>query len=94
MGHRRGLAAGKAAAEAERLREAEAAEASRQSEIQAQAAERADNCGAPLFVTGYCPTDEEIAYESQAESLCGGGDYEQAQAEGVACFPPGDPRNP
>jgi hypothetical protein len=59
-----------------------------------EAAERSRNCDEPLFVEGYCPTDEEVEYESKAESLCGGGKHEQAKAEGVACFPPGDPRNP
>jgi hypothetical protein len=34
----------------------------------AEAAERQANCGAPLFVEGYCPTDEEIAQESQTSS--------------------------
>jgi hypothetical protein len=38
----------------------------------AEAAERARNCGAPLFVEGYCPTDEEIAQENRAEAICGG----------------------
>jgi hypothetical protein len=60
----------------------------------AAAAERTRNCGAPLFADGACPTDEEVAAENKAESLCGGGLHEQAKAEGVACFPPGDPRNP
>jgi hypothetical protein len=39
-----------------------------------EAAERARNCGAPLFVDGYCPTDEEIAAENQIESVCGSRD--------------------
>jgi hypothetical protein len=35
---------------------------------EAEAQERAENCGAPLFVEGYCPTDAEIEQEDQAES--------------------------
>jgi hypothetical protein len=58
----------------------------------AEAAERAENCGAPLFVTGYCPTDEEIARENQAEALCGPGTEEgreEAAAMGIECGVPG-----
>jgi hypothetical protein len=94
VGRRRGFAAGKKRAEQARAEAAAAVEAERQAAIEAQAAERAENCGAPLFVEGYCPTDEQIAAENQAETLCGGGHYEEARAQGVACFPPGDPRNP
>lgn len=36
-----------------------------------QAAQRAQNCGAPLFVTGYCPTNAEIQQENQAEANAG-----------------------
>jgi hypothetical protein len=43
-----------------------AAEAEAAAEVEAQ--ERAENCGAPLFVEGYCPTDAEIEQENQAES--------------------------
>jgi hypothetical protein len=52
------------------------------------AAERARNCGAPLFDVGYCPTDAEVAQESQIEELCGGGTVEgrqQAAELGVEC---------
>jgi len=94
LGQRRGLAAGTAEGEERRAEAAAAAEAERQAAIAAQIQERAENCGAPLFVDGYCPTDEEVALEGQAESLCGGGNYEEARAQGIACFPPGDPRNP
>ncbi len=52
---------------------------------EAEAAERAANCGAPLFVEGYCPTDAEIQQESDAESYCGGGDYETAASLGIEC---------
>jgi hypothetical protein len=58
----------------------------------AEAAERAANCGAPLFVTGYCPSDEEIAAENQAESLCGSANYEEAAAQGIDCGPGTSPR--
>jgi type II secretory pathway pseudopilin PulG len=54
-------------AEQARAEAVAAAEAQRQAGIQAQATERAENCGAPLFVNGYCPTDEQIATENQAE---------------------------
>ena len=49
----------------------------------AEEAERLANCGHPLF-TG-CPTDEEIIYEESAETLCGGGNYEEAAAQGIIC---------
>ncbi len=52
---------------------------------EAEAAERAANCGASLFVEGYCPTDAEIQQESDAETYCGGGDYETAAALGIEC---------
>jgi hypothetical protein len=58
----------------------------------AEAAERDRNCGAPLFVTGYCPTDEEIAAENQAEALCGGAHYGEAAAQGIDCGPGTSPR--
>jgi hypothetical protein len=67
---------------------ARAAEEQRQREAEAQAAERAANCGAPLFVSGYCPTDDEIARENSAESLCGPGTAEgkqQAAEQGIQC---------
>jgi hypothetical protein len=94
LGAKRGRVAGERAAQERQLQEAAAAEATRQEEIQSRARERAKNCNAPLFADGYCPTDEEVEQEGQAESLCGGGKYEQARAQGIACFPPGDPRNP
>jgi len=56
--------------------------------VRARAAERAANCNAPLFVTGYCPTDAEVAQENQAESLCGPGTAagrEQAARLGIQC---------
>ncbi len=90
-GNTRGQAAGSARADE---RAAELAAAQAQAAAEAEAAERARNCGAPLFVPGYCPTDEEIAAENQAESLCGPGHYEEARAQGISCFPPGDSRNP
>jgi hypothetical protein len=58
----------------------------------AEAAERAANCGAPLFPDDVCPTDEEIAAENQAESLCGSGQYEEAAALGIDCGPGTSPR--
>ncbi|MDQ2630219.1 MAG: hypothetical protein M3Y75_04470 [Actinomycetota bacterium] len=84
-GKRRGEGTGAADAEAELERitqeEAEAA-------AQAEAEERTENCGAPLFVEGYCPTDEEIEQENRAESLCGPGDpalEEEAELYGIEC---------
>jgi hypothetical protein len=56
----------------------------------AEAEERAENCGAPLFTPGYCPTDEEIEQENLAESLCGPGDpalEEEAAEQGIQCRP-------
>lgn len=84
-GERRGDDQGAAAVEAEIERIAqEEAEAA----AQAEAEERAENCGAPLFVEGYCPTDEEIEQESRAESLCGPNDpalEEEAERYGIEC---------
>lgn len=80
-----GKAKGKSDAEAEQAIQAAAAE---EAAALAEAQERAANCGAPLFVDGYCPTDEEIARESAAESLCGGGTpegREEAAALGIQC---------
>ena len=84
-GAQRGTRIGSAEAEGELERiatqEAEAA-------AQAEAEERAANCGAPLFVEGYCPTDEEIEQENLAESLCGPGDpvlAEEAELHGIRC---------
>ena len=57
----------------------------------AEAAERAENCGATLFPDDVCPTDEEIAAENQAEAVCGPGDYEQAAALGIDCGPAAQP---
>ena len=85
LGAGQGLTRGSEHADAElvRIEEAEAAAAAA-----AEAAERAANCGAPLFVEGYCPTDEEIAQESAAESLCGPGTAEgaaEAARLGITC---------
>lgn len=52
---------------------------------EAEAAERAANCGHVLFVDGACPSDAEVQYEEDAESYCGGGDYETAAALGIEC---------
>lgn len=52
---------------------------------EAEAAERAANCGHVLFVDGACPTDAEVQYEEDAETYCGGGDYETAAALGIEC---------
>jgi hypothetical protein len=85
QGDVRGRTTGKKAANAELAAQAAAAEEAAAAQ---EAAERSANCGAPLFVEGYCPTDEEIARESAAESLCGGGTAEgQAQAAelGIQC---------
>ena len=84
-GERRGDDKGAAAVEAEleRIAQEEAEAAAR-----AEAEERAENCGAPLFVEGYCPTDEEIEQESRAESLCGPNDpalEEEAERYGIEC---------
>ena len=93
-GRRRGVVRGKAQGEADaRAQAAQSASAGQGGEAQTEG-ERARNCGAPLFTEGACPTDEEIEAESSAESLCGGGDYAEAKEQGIACFPPGDPRNP
>lgn len=72
-----------AEAELERIAQEEAEAAA-----QAEAEERAANCGAPLFVEGYCPTDEEIEQENRAESLCGPNDpalEEEAERYGIEC---------
>ena len=94
-GRRRGVVRGKAQREADaRAQAAQSASAAEDGETQTEGGERARNCGAPLFAEGACPSDEEIEAESSAESLCGGGDYAEAKEQGIACFPPGDPRNP
>lgn len=84
-GERQGEDKGAADVEAElELIAREEAEAA----AQAEAEERAENCGAPLFVEGYCPTDEEIEQENRAESLCGPGDpalEEEAEQYGIEC---------
>jgi hypothetical protein len=51
----------------------------------AEAAERQANCGAPYFLDDYCPTDEELQYEIDAETYCGGGRHEEAAARGIQC---------
>ena len=87
-GHGRGRAAGAGAVERRQAAIAEAEAAERQRLAEAEAAERAANCGAPLFVDGYCPTDEEIEREGNAESLCGPGTEEgrrEAAALGIQC---------
>ena len=97
-GQRSGRRAGRERGAAEADRRAAAAatqhQQDRQDAINARQQERARNCNAPLFVEGYCPTDAEVQAENETESLCGGGHYDQARAKGIACFPPGDPRNP
>jgi colicin import membrane protein len=80
-----GAADGSDSASAE-LAAAEAAAAEQAAAAEAQ--ERAANCGAPLFPDDYCPTDEEIALENQAEALCGPGTAagrEQAAELGIQC---------
>jgi hypothetical protein len=55
---------------------------------QVLAAQRARNCNAPLFAPGSCPTDAQVAYENQAENLCGSGTAagrEQAARLGIQC---------
>lgn len=94
QGGERGSQAGAQRVEDQQLALAEAEQLERQRAAEAEEAERARNCGAPLFAPGACPTDEEIESEGLAESLCGGGNYEEARAQGIACFPPGDLRNP
>ncbi len=80
-----------AAAARRRERELEAerrAAAARAAAAAAETAERTRNCGAPLFVEGYCPTDDEIAQENSAEALCGPGTAEgraEALREGIQC---------
>lgn len=67
---------------------AEDAANSRLATIRNRANERAKNCGAPLFVDGYCPTDAEIEQENNAESLCGPGTVEgkrEAARLGIQC---------
>ena len=93
-GARRGASAAQHELASQEKDRADAAEAQQQQAEEAEKAQRAKNCDEPLFVEGYCPTDEEVEQEGKAESLCGGGDYERAKAEGIPCFPPGDPRNP
>lgn len=71
VGQARGERARQKAAAQQKEQQAQAAEAERQQRIEQRVQERAENCNAPLFADGYCPTDEEIERESQAESLCG-----------------------
>ena len=77
-----GYAEGRKAAEQEVARIA-AEQAAAQAA--AEEAERRANCGAPLFVNGYCPTDAELQYEMDAETYCGGGLYAEAAARGIQC---------
>jgi hypothetical protein len=83
-----GKVSGTAEVEAQLAAAAEAeAEADRLAALE-EARERAANCGAPLFVDDYCPTDAEVALEAQAESLCGPGTLEgreQAAALAIQC---------
>jgi hypothetical protein len=87
-GRRSGEGAGAAAAQAELASAAEAeAQAAREAAV-AEAQERAANCGSPLFLPGYCPTDAEVAQENQAEALCGPGTAEgraEAARLGIQC---------
>jgi membrane protease subunit (stomatin/prohibitin family) len=75
QGRSAGLNAGRAegdqAAQAQLAAAQEQAIAEQQAAAQAEAAQRDANCGAPLFVEGYCPTDAEIAQENQAEANAG-----------------------
>jgi hypothetical protein len=68
---------------------AEAAELERQRAIEAEQAERARNCGAPLFADGACPTDEEIEREQNLESYCGRYDPSRVQPDGTYAPKPG-----
>ena len=87
LGRRQGGTQGSSGAEVRLAAIAAAeAEAAEQAAL-AEAAEREANCGAPLFQDSYCPTDAEIEYESQAETLCGGGRYDEAAALGISCYP-------
>jgi hypothetical protein len=88
VGTRRGKASGEAEAGSELAQTAEAQAAAAERAALEEVRERAANCEAPLFVEGYCPTDEEIARENQAESLCGPGTAEgrrEAAALGIQC---------
>jgi hypothetical protein len=76
----RGLEAGRASGQREGARDgarrgagvgSEDADAQLLAAVRARAAERAANCGAPLFVSGYCPTNAEIQQENQAEANAG-----------------------
>ena len=94
-GRRAGARAGRAAAKsvlarrrAQALARERALEAAARNAAAEELAQRRRNCGAPLFVDGYCPTDAEIQQENDAESLCGPGTAEgQAEAErrGIQC---------
>ncbi len=79
----------RAAVAAREAAAAQQAAAARQAAAQrAEAEERAENCNAPLFVPGYCPTDEEIETEQSAEALCGPGTEEgrrEAAEQGIQC---------
>ena len=88
VGRTRGARAGERAGQAQRAQQAQAAEAQRQQAIEARTQERAENCGAELFVEGYCPSDEEVQREEAAESLCGPGTAEgreEAARRGIQC---------
>ncbi len=64
-------------------------ELERQRAIEAEQAERATNCGAPLFADGACPTDEELEREQNLESYCGGYDPSRVQPDGTYAPKPG-----
>jgi hypothetical protein len=94
-GTRAGVRAGarnaSAVVAARRRRAAEAAAASaaaRERAARVEINDRAANCGAALFVDGYCPTDAEVQTENDAESLCGPGTVagrEEAARKGISC---------
>jgi hypothetical protein len=87
-GERNGTADGEADVAAEQAALAEAGAAAEEAAALAERGERFRNCGAPLFVDDYCPTDEEIERENAAESLCGPGTAEgreEAARLGITC---------
>jgi len=51
---------------------AQAEELERQRAVEAEQAERAENCGAPLFVDGSCPTDERLSVEGRVDASARG----------------------
>jgi hypothetical protein len=88
VGARDGERAGTQVAQSRLAEALAAAEAERLQAVRERAAERARNCGAPLFVEGHCPSDEEVARENKAEELCGPGTEEgrrEAARQGIQC---------